>query len=207
MDLTVFLEPKVDLPHVAHILDGLGPMGRVETIRGWNAATMRALWAAAKGYRDVALTDFVPSSVGPMTEVVMTEVVHEGMNSLAAFNHFQKRFARTASGTVFGYNHQDMSGWTGPGYFVVHPWEEGEKSEKSEKSSKSEVAIDYRELPRETLEGWPPVVPNTDRLGRFVYEGMVDVMRGISKHVTIGRARKNDAWMNAWFVLCRVDPG
>jgi hypothetical protein len=31
-------------------------------------------------------------------------------------------------------------------------------------------------------------------------------MRGISSHVTIGRARKKQGWMDAWFVLVREDP-
>jgi hypothetical protein len=35
---------------------------------------------------------------------------------------------------------------------------------------------------------------------------MVDVMRGISSHVSIGRARKKNGWMDAWFVLVREDP-
>jgi hypothetical protein len=35
---------------------------------------------------------------------------------------------------------------------------------------------------------------------------MVDVMRGISTHVSIGRARKAHGWMDAWFVLVREDP-
>ncbi len=204
MDLTVFLEPKVNLPRVAHILDGLGPMGRKETIRGWDNATMQALWAAAKGFKKVTLEDFVPASVGPMTEVV-----HHGMNSLATFNHFKKVFARSADGVVFGYNDQQMAEWTGPGYYVVHPWggASGAAGAKDETDAGFEVAIDYRELPATGLASWPPVVPNKDRLGRFVYDGMVDIMRGISNHVTIGRARKNDAWMDAWFVLSRVDPG
>jgi hypothetical protein len=200
MDLTVFLEPKIDLPRITHILDGLGPGGRVPTIRGWDAAIMRRLWDAAKGYKKVTLADFVPASIG-----AMTEVVHEGKNSLATFTHFQKRFAKTESGAIFGYNHQDMAGWTGPGYFVVHSWK-GEGEGVGKDKTDGEVAIDYKELPEHTLDAWPEIIPNSARLGRFVYEGMVDVMRGISSHVTIGRARKNDAWMDAWFVLCRIDP-
>ena len=43
------------------------------------------------------------------------------------------------------------------------------------------------------------------RLGRFVYAGMIDIMRGVSTHVTIGRALKGGKFMDAWFVLCRED--
>lgn len=193
MDLDVFLEPKVDLPRIAKILDDLGPMGRRETIRGWERDTMRALYDAAKGYKKLGVEDFVPSGVAPITEVI-----HEGMNSLAAFNRFEKRFARSSpedgDPIMFGYNHQDMSFWTGPGYFVVHPWE-----------TAGEVAIDYRELPPATLATWPPVISNTARLGRFVYAGMVDIMRGISRNVSIGRTQRNGKWMDTWFVLSRID--
>src|ERR1019366_2758957 len=51
-----------------------------------------------------------------------------------------------------------------------------------------------------------PRDPESRRLGRFAYYGMIDVMRGISSHVTIGRARKKHGWMDAWFVLVREDP-
>ena len=56
------------------------------------------------------------------------------------------------------------------------------------------------------LATWPEIVPNSVKLGRFVYAGMIDVMRGISSHVSIGRARKKHGWMDAWFVLVREDP-
>jgi hypothetical protein len=83
---------------------------------------------------------------------------------------------------------------TGPGYFVTHP-----------STDEGEVDIDYTQIPNEKPEAWPPILPNSARLGRFVYYGMVDVMRGISKNVSIGRARKASGWMDAWFVLVRED--
>src|SRR5215472_10469740 len=76
MDLTVFLEPKVDLPRIRKILDELGHLGRLETIRGWNRASMRTLYDAAEGFRPVTLDDFVPPSVGDLVEVI-----HHGKNS------------------------------------------------------------------------------------------------------------------------------
>jgi hypothetical protein len=30
-------------------------------------------------------------------------------------------------------------------------------------------------------------------------------MRGISSHVTIGRAKRKRGWMDAWFILVRED--
>jgi hypothetical protein len=196
MDLTVFLEPQIDLPRIRRILDELGLAGRLDTIRGWDAQKQAALYEAAKGFLPLTLEHFVPASVGPLTEVI-----HHGKNSLPAFTHFQKRFCKPKDaagdgGELWGYNHQDLQVWTGPGYFVTHTAEEP-----------GEIAIDYTRLPLGKPAGWPDVLPNSSKLGRFVYYGTVDVMRGLSKHVSIGRARRGEHWMDAWFVLCRQDPG
>ena len=43
------------------------------------------------------------------------------------------------------------------------------------------------------------------RLSRFVYYRTQDVLRGVSRHVTVGRATKGGKPMSAWFVLCRDD--
>ena len=120
MDLTVLLEPKIDLPHIARILDELGLSGRLDTIRGWDTAQQAAIYEAAKGFRPLGLEHFVPAAVGPLTEVI-----HHGKNSLPAFTHFQKRFCRPkgsdSADKLLGYNLQTLSPLTGPGYFVAHP--------------------------------------------------------------------------------------
>jgi hypothetical protein len=198
MDLTVLLEPKVNLSRVARVLDDLGPSGRLDTIRGWEVHQQAALYEAAKGFKAIGLEDFVPSSIG-----AMTEVVHHGKRSAFAFNHFEKRFCRPGhspsespapSEEVWGYTRQDFLLWTGPGYFVAYPAE-----------TAGEVTLDHTRLPLDKPEGWPEILPSSARLGRYVYEGHVDVMRGISRHVTLGRTRRGTEWMNAWFVLCRED--
>jgi hypothetical protein len=191
MELSVLLEPTIDFHRLAEVLDGLGHQARVDTIRGWNKATQAAMFEAAAG-RKITLDNFVPSDAGPLVEVI-----HHGKNTLPAFTHFQKRFCKPKDADVtgqqlWGYNHQTLSWATGPGYFVTVPGE-----------TAGEVDIDYRKIPTEKPESWPPVQPNSVRLGGLVYGGMVDVMRGVSEHVTIGRARKKGKWMDAWFVLCR----
>jgi len=65
MDLTVLLEPKIDLVRIARVLDGLGLSGRLDTIRAWERPELAALFEAAKGFRAVDLDHFVPRSVGP----------------------------------------------------------------------------------------------------------------------------------------------
>jgi hypothetical protein len=193
MELRNLIETHLDLPRLSKDLDELGHPGRLWSVRQWSRANMSVLWEATKGFRPVALDDFVPASVGPLVEVI-----HEGKNSLGAFSHFQKRFCRpgnsSGSEALAGYNHQSMSALTGPGYYVARP-----------STDPGEVDIDYTMLPTERVASWPPIAPSSDRLGRFVFSGMIDVMRGLSSHVTIGRARKGGAWKDAWFVLVRED--
>jgi hypothetical protein len=198
MDLQVLLEPTVNLSRLAEVLDGLGHPGRLATIRGWEKSQQAKLFDAALGHHPLTLEHFVPASIGPLTEVI-----HHGKNSLPVFSHFQKRFMRPEGAServteLYGFNRQSNEGFTGPGYFVVHTaWAEGQVE--------GEVAIDYRTLPTGKAGSWPEILPNTARLGRFVYAGMVDVMRGVSKNVSIGRAWKHGKYMDAWFALVRED--
>jgi hypothetical protein len=195
MELKNLIETHLDLPRLSKDLDEIGHPGRVWSVNQWTRANMAVLWEAAKGFRVLTLDDFVPPSTEPLVQVI-----HDGKNSLALFKHFEKRFCKPRSpdpkAPLPGYNHQSTSALTGPGYFVVHP-----------SADAGEVDIDYTKLPAEKPEGWPPIVPNSRGLGRFVYAGMIDVMRGIASHVTIGRARRGAKWLDAWFVLVRQDAG
>jgi hypothetical protein len=194
MDLNVLIEPKVDLPRLTKVLDELGHEGRTHTIRTWHKHQMELLWEACKDYRTLTLDHFVPSSVGPMVEVV-----HELKNSLALFTIARKRFCRPdlpETSELWGYNDQWTTPFAGPGYFTTRLSE-----------TPGEVLFDYMTLPKGKVESWPPIVPNEERLGRFVYAGTIDHIRGISNHVCIGRAQKGPKLLDVWFVLCRKDPG
>jgi hypothetical protein len=192
MQLNVLLEPKIDLPKLAKYLDELGHPGRLWAIHTWDKSIQAPLYEAAKGFRPITLDHFVPQGVPPLTEVI-----HEGRNTLPLHTHFQKRFARVEGDDkiLVGYNEQSLSAFSGPGYFVTHAGE-----------AEGEVDIDYTMLPSVKPEMWPSIIPNSARLGRFIYDGMIDVMRGISEHVSIGRAKKKAGWMDAWFILVREDP-
>jgi hypothetical protein len=194
MDLRNLIETHLDLPRLSKDLDEIGHAARVWSVRQWERTDMATLWEAAKGFRPVVLEDFVPPETPPLVQVI-----HDGKNSLPAHTIFQKRFCRpsdpSAEDTLLGYNYQSLSPITGPGYYVAHP-----------STEPGEVDIDYTMLPREKPPEWPDIVGNDERLGRFVYYGMIDVMRGLSPHVSIGRARKRGHWMDAWFVLVRQDP-
>lgn len=199
MELRVLVEPTVDIKRLAEVLEGLGHEGRVHTIRTWGKHEQARIYEAAKGHMPLDL-DFLVPSVGPLVEVI-----HEGKNTLPMFTHFQKRFCKLPvpegdegkADTVGGYNHQTLSPLTGPGYFVVR---------LGEGDHEGELAIDYTKMPKDKPEGWPAITPNEGGLGAAVYGGMIDYLRGISPHVSIGRAFKGKA-MNAWFALVRKDPG
>ena len=184
----------IDVDGLEILFNAASPEHRLTAVRSFKPRQQRRLFDAAAG-RPVTTTDIVADGTPPLTEVI-----HEGQNTLPAFRSFQKRFCLpseehrpTDRRVLWGYNHQTFSGITGPGYFVAYDDPEN-----------AEVVIDYRELPPERPEQWPPILTNSARLGRFVYAGMVDRLRRVSDHVTIGRAYKKKP-MNAFFTLVRTD--
>ena len=170
-------------------LDAMDEETRVKTVMALGRKELSALFEAAAVNPPVRLSDMVPADVP-----AMSEVIHEGKNSLGVFTRFQKRFCRPPSehpDQLWGYNEQAMRTLTGPGYFVFHRVESGE------------LAVDYRGLPPGKLPQWPTIIPNSARLSFFIYNGTVDILRHVSKHVTIGRAYRKGRPMNAWFALVR----
>jgi hypothetical protein len=194
MDVTTFLEPTIDLKGVAHILDGLGHEGRVHTIGTWSKEQQEKIYEAAKGFLPLDLDFLVPSSIGPLVEVI-----HDGHNTLPLFSHFQKRFVKL-EGDAFpigGYNHQSMQRFSGPGYFGVT---------KGEGDHEGELVIDYTKIPKEKPASWPEIQANDGFISGIVNGGMIDYLRGISTHVSIGVAFKNGRHRHQWFALVRRDP-
>jgi hypothetical protein len=199
MELQNLIETHLDLDRLARDLDELGHEGRTWAVRSWGRGTQAKLYEAAKGFRPITLDHFVPPSTQPLTEVV-----HHGRNTLPMFRFFEKHICRPTESTehrdkLWGHNLQSTSVFSGPGYFVVHPPAEEGGAEQGE------VDIDYTMLPDEKPASWPPIVPSSTRLGVFIYSGMIDVMRGISSHVCIGRSKKKGRWIDNWFVLVRQD--
>ncbi len=179
---------------IGEALDRMDHANRLWTVLSIKPAEQRVLWDLMKGH-EISAEHFVPSGTEPLTEVI-----HHGKNSLPSANFFQKRFALADddSGELWGYNHQGLSGVTGPGYFVAHTTED-------EKDPPGSYVIDYTRIPPKKPESWPAILTNEKKLGRFVYSGTKDYMRKVSEHVSIGRAHKAGEPMNAWFVLCRED--
>jgi hypothetical protein len=185
---------RPDMTALGQVLDEMSHAQRVLNLERFSPKIQRRVFEAAQG-RPVRLEDIVPDGKGPLEEVI-----HQGINTLPSFRSFQKRFclptgahANPARAEVWGYNHQTMSTFTGPGYFVGY-----------EDTSNGEFCIDYTMLPPERPGAWPRVVSNKRKLGLVVYAGMVDRLRKVSEHVTIGRAYKLGVPMNAYFVLVRA---
>ena len=68
-----------------------------------------------------------------------------------------------------------------------------------------EVLVDYCSLPPERPHGWPPIRSNERGLSRLVYGFLLDTLRGVSDHVTIGSAARQGRDLGSWFALCRED--
>ncbi len=178
---------------VARFLDGLTHEERVDAIRGTRRDAQRRLYEAVDGFGQVKLVDLVPPSVG-----TFETVRHFGKNTLPAFTHFEKRFCRGKNAEpdrpneLYGFNFQTLSPITGPGYFVA-----------MEDEKRAEVLVDYRRVPDTHPDGWPEIKPNEQGLSRFVYGFMVDTLRRVSEHVTIGSAARKGKDMGSWFLLTR----
>lgn len=184
-----FSADDIDLPALSVYLDSIDNLAHVREVRSLTAQEQARLFDAAEGFRPLNLSCFVPSDTPPMTEVI-----HYGRNSLPALRLFEKRFCNVSAEEVqvCGYNEQPARLVTGPGYFSV--WQ----------ATEFEVAIDYTQLPMAKPASWPAVLPNSARLGRWIYDGTLDIVRGISNRVVIGRATRAGVPLDNWFVLCRA---
>lgn len=167
-------------------------------------------------YRLFELCAGRPAKVDELVGEPGRVVRHFGKNGLPLFSHFEKRFVRLPDGTVGGFNFND-NGWiqplfhlfTGPGHYLAvdSPVVPGE------------VWVDYRRIPALQHPDFPPLAGNESGLPALVFGDMVDVLRRVSRHVTIGDAFKAKyprdtkppflAWVGATFfatapfVLCQ----
>jgi hypothetical protein len=190
-------------PAVARLLDGMSHAERVAAVRALGRPEQRALYEAVNGFAPLRLSDIVPARVADQTAVR-----HHGRNTLPAFTLFEKRFCRPRGqdsekpDELWGYNFQPtplLGSLTGPGYFLA-----------VEDRARAEVLVDYNRVPAAGAgalpAGWPAVRRNEIGLSRFVYGYMIDTLRRVSEHVSIGSAARKGRDIGSWFVLCREDP-
>jgi len=179
---------------IAHLLDGLSDALRPRVVRCLGRHAQRGLYEKVAGRAPLGLVDLVPPRYDDLDSVR-----HLGRNTLPAFRIFEKRFCRlpgedpAAPRCLAGYNFQAMSKLTGPGYFLARPDPE-----------RPEVLVDYTRLPELRPPDWPAIRSNEGGLARFVYGFMVDRLRRVSEHVTIGAAYRNGRALGSYFILSRA---
>lgn len=166
---------------------------RVRAIRAVGRAEQGRLYQAVRGFRPLRMTDAVPASAA-----ALAPVRHYGKNTLPAFSHFEKRMCRPPDvdpqqpDRLWGYNASPVGGLVGPGYFVLRP-----------DAARGELLVDYHLLPEGKPAAWPEIRSNERGLSRFVYGFMIDTLRGVSEHVTIGSAARRGRDLGSWFLLAR----
>ncbi len=192
--LLALLREAVVKPHeVARVLDSMSHPERVQAIRAVGRNEQRRLYEAVERFRALAMTDMVAAATP-----AMTTVRHYGKNTLPAFSHFEKRLCRPQDADpqqpdrLWGYNFSPMGWLVGPGCFVLRP-----------DVARGELLVDYNLLPTAHPADWPEIRPNERGVSRFVYGFMIDTLRGVSQHVTVGSAARNGRDLGSWFLLCR----
>ncbi len=173
-------------------------ISQIESALDASTHEVRVAWIAGLKKREQSALYDLAGSADPMPlDALCGEegevVIHEGKNTLPLFTRFQKRFAMR-SGVVQGYNHNPdwMMAFTGPGHFTCQMGEAG-------------VFIDYTQMPTDVPEEFPALVDNDGGMRKLVFGGLEDRVRRVSRHCTIGEARKGGKSMGQWFVLMRVD--
>jgi hypothetical protein len=199
-----------DIHSIARHLDALDAEVRQAEALGLDRAQQMRLWELAAAAPRLRLSHFVPDGTAPGVAVH-----HPGRNTIPPFRHFQnfeKRFSKQGKpGEVVGYN-ESAAWFIRPGYFVAYETDAPgvEPDRRARWAERGGVVIDYHLVPEAGSplpEGWPAVVPNSYGLQRLVYHRTRDFMRGVSEHVSIGRASTGegeaDRMLDFWFVLVR----
>ena len=166
-------------------LDALSPAARLEQVLDIRGSAVGRLYEAVIDAPRMTTEEFCPPA---LTEG--KTLIYEGRNSLPAFSRFQKRFQRRGD-QIVGYNHQNVMGIIGPGYFMTTDGDEFRR----------ELLFDYTQAPAFFPTGWPAYKPNTYLLSRPVYYNMKDYCRRVARGVVVGMAFKEGNAMGAFFTL------
>ncbi len=186
-ELAALIRAGGDPQALASYLDAMAVQPRIAAVRRLSRKALGELYQHCASAPTATLAEFMPSAL-PAGQTL----IFSGLNSLPLFRRFEKRFTRTARGTIVGYNFQLMSLFTGPGYFTVE-------------QAGSEILFDYTKVPAqsEVPADWPRVRPNNRGLSHFIYKNMHDFCRRVSRDVVIGQATRLGKPIGQYFVLVR----
>jgi len=188
--LKLLMQGRPTLAAVAAALEPLSRAERAVQVRALPGRHLGELWTLAQAGGELHVGEVVPPTTDPFKVLIWA-----GKNSLPAFSIFEKRVFRDQAGRVWGYNHQSMSAFTGPGYFsvVAHPERSGE------------VLFDYTRIPDTAPPGWPAIKSNARGISYLVYHQLKDEMRRVCSGVLIGKAFKGGKDMGQYFALVVQD--
>jgi hypothetical protein len=198
---TLVSDDSIGIGAIGEALDGMSAADRAEAALSLNRTEQRTLYRKAATAPPLALGDFAPPDRAPLEPVR-----HRGRNTLPMprrLQLFEKRFCIPGDGSdrLFGYNESPFLHVVGPGFFVAVKTESNPLWRQ-----RGAVVVDYFQVPDGPVaQAWPPVIPNTKGLQRFVYHRTRDFMRRVSRHVSIGAAFKVEKSLDHYFVLVRQD--
>lgn len=177
-------------PALAALCDEFSGPERLAAIRALGKPELAKLYELAANQPQVSLEYLVPA------DAPHGQVPWNGKNSLPAFSHFCKVFARSDSpDALWGRNAGPTEWLIGPGYYTctLRPGVPGE------------FLIDYTRVPPRAPEGWPPVKKNGAGASFFVFHNMHDMLRPVGKNVAIGGAydAPSGKFKNQYFALAR----
>jgi hypothetical protein len=182
-------DPYVTLEAVTEQLNALSAPQREASVLSLGKSAQKRLWELAASATVPVTTDyFLPADFPPLKPVPF-----EGKNSLPIYTRFQKVFYRTSKGEVAGFNNYSLSVLIGPGYYTAYASPHNAK----------ELCIDYTQLPSERPPDWAKITENRQGLARFFYGGLKDYLRWVSPDVVIGKAFRNGAPLENYFILVR----
>jgi hypothetical protein len=200
--LRELLASKASIQDIGTYLDGLDHARREAESLTLSRREQADLFERAGEGPPIQLSHFVPESLAPNVAVR-----HPGRNTVPVPHHFQlfaKVFARSEEDPRLCHGYNDSNAWfITPGYFVAYETRGNREWEK-----RGGVVVDYLRVPGGKVpSGWPRVVANDVGLQKLVYFRTRDFMRGVSRHMSIGRASKQsergDEELDFWFTLCR----
>jgi len=176
---------ETDLSTLSGLLDDAESIARIEWLRSLSKKEQAALFLMAEG------TQMRPEEVLGEDGHIL---IHHGKNSLPVYSNFQKRITKH-QGVIQGYNHQSLQWLVGPGHFRVIENE----------AVPGELLFDYLWAPESVPEGFPAARSNKGGFSGLVYGNLQDVVRKVSRHVSIGRAYMKSKETNNYFGLCKDD--